>query len=162
MQALIPIIVGLVAGLLLAVFRRIGETSSDARDRIERDIELRKKLSLSPEDSGARAALTQSIRIGAENLTEDRPSWLVSFLQMWGGSLGAVMICVGLSLPFALARTGIEPEWQAIGSVLGIVVAGLGGTGLGVFKSNQPRKPMSERKKRRLEKKAAKQQSNTS
>ena len=162
MQALLPVIVGLVAGLLMAVFRRVGETSSDRRDHIERDIELRKKLSLSPEDSGARVALTHSIRLGAESLTQDRPSWLVRFLQEWGGPLGVLMICVGLSLPLILSGRGIEPEWKAIGSVLGIVVAGLGGTGIGVFQANQPRKPMSKRKKRRLEKKAAKKQSRTS
>lgn len=156
MQALLPIIVGLVAGLLLAVFRRVGETSSDRRDHIERDIELRKKLSLSPEDSGARTALTHSIRLGAESLTQDRPSWLVRFLQEWGGSLGVLMICVGLSLPFILAGKGIEPEWKAIGSLLGIILGGLGGTGIGVFKANQPQKPMSKRKRKRLEKKAEK------
>lgn len=106
MQAWIPLVVpGLLslAGVLAAWFvKRV----PDARDQIERDIELRQMLSLSSEDGEARKALTASIEATARSLVQEKTTW-VDWWRRWSLVMGWFAIFFSLIVLWQLPKLEI-------------------------------------------------------
>lgn len=151
-QFLIPTIIAMAVGVVLAVLERFRGRTFDVRDQISRDIELRKTLTSGPEDTGARIALTASIEYGAKSLTKEKPGWGSRFLSEWGGSLGVGLIVVGVLTPFYLAQAGLSAGWKSLFQMAGNILGLVGGALIGAFWSRLPRKMRSGRERKRNEK----------
>lgn len=125
MQAWVPIVVPVLLSLVSALSAWFVKRSPDARDQIERDIELRQMLSLSSEDGEARKALTASIETTARNLVSEKITW-TDRIREWGLVLGGMALFFSFIILFQLPQLEIGTNLRF---VIQLVCFGLGSLG---------------------------------
>lgn len=129
MQAWVPIVVPVLLSLAGALSAWFVKRSPDARDQIERDIELRQMLSLSSEDGEARKALTASIETTARNLVSEKITW-TDRIREWGLVLGWMAMLLGFISLFQLPQLEIGTNLRFVIQLVCFGLVALGSMGV--------------------------------
>jgi len=129
MQAWIPVVVPVLLSLVSALSAWFVKRSPDARDQIERDIELRQMLSLSSEDGEARKALTASIETTARSLVSEKTTW-PDRIREWGLVLGWMAMLLGFISLFQLPQLEIGTNLRFVIQLVCFGLVALGSIGV--------------------------------
>ena len=157
MDALLTITLAVTIGLITVLLKVFKGRKSSVREQIERDIELRKKLTSDPEDKVARDALTRSIERGVGRLATENPDWLERDVPLWTGPVGFGLLFVGLTLSSRFEDTNLSSTAKAFVDLIGYAL-GVGGATIMTFLGMRLRAETApSREIKRQEKRAAKQ-----